>query len=84
MLPAMKTTEPYSPSARANASVNPVSNAGRNIGSMTRQNVCQRLAPRLAADSSISTSKSSSTGCTVRTMNGNPMKVSAIRMPSRV
>ena len=80
----MKMTEPYSPSARANASVKPVSNAGRSIGSVTRQNVCQRFAPRLAADSSISRSKSSSTGCTVRTMNGSPMNVSATSTPSRV
>ena len=32
MLPAMKTTEPYSPSARANASAKPVSSAGSTIG----------------------------------------------------
>ena len=29
MLPEMKTTEPYSPSARANASVKPVTSAGQ-------------------------------------------------------
>ena len=29
MLPEMKTTEPYSPSARANASAKPVSSAGQ-------------------------------------------------------
>ena len=42
------------------------------------------LAPRLAAASSISGSKSSRMGCTVRTMKGRPMKVRAIRTPSRV
>ncbi len=45
MLLEMKTTEPYSPSARANASAKPVSSAGLNIGKITRQNVCQRFAP---------------------------------------
>ena len=35
MLPAMKITEPYSPSARAKASVNPVSSAGTSAGKMT-------------------------------------------------
>lgn len=34
MLPEMKTTEPYSPSARANASVNPVTSAGVTDGRM--------------------------------------------------
>ena len=52
MLPAMKTTEPYSPTARAKASAKPVSSAGSSAGRITRQNVCQRLAPRLAAASS--------------------------------
>ena len=32
MLPAMKITEPYSPSARANASAKPVSSAGMSTG----------------------------------------------------
>ena len=41
MLPAMKTTEPYSPSARAKASAKPVSSAGAIAGSSTRRNVCQ-------------------------------------------
>ena len=74
-LPAMKITEPYSPTARAKASAKPVSSAGSSVGSTTRRNVCQRVAPRLAAASSISVSRSSSTGCTVRTTNGRPMKI---------
>ena len=41
--PEMKTTDPYSPSARANASVKPVSSAGMIAGSMTRRKICQRL-----------------------------------------
>ena len=32
MLPEMKTTEPYSPTARANASAKPVSHAGNRYG----------------------------------------------------
>ena len=43
----MKMTEPYSPSARANASAKPVSSAGVSIGKITRQKTCQRFAPRL-------------------------------------
>ena len=42
------------------------------------------VAPRLVAASSISTSRSSITGCSVRTTNGRPMKISAIVMPSGV
>ena len=44
----------------------------------------QRLAPSEAAASSSSFSRSSSTGCTVRTTNGRPMKTSATKMPSGV
>ena len=43
-----------------------------------------RRRPRLAAASSISASRSSSTGCTVRTTNGRPMKISATSTPSGV
>ena len=35
MLPATKITEPYSPTARANASANPVRIAGRSGGKTT-------------------------------------------------
>ena len=48
--------------ARANASANPVSSAGIRLGRITLETVCQRLAPRLAAASSISVSRSISTG----------------------
>ena len=63
----MKTTEPYSPSALAKAKAKPVSSAGNTVGRITRQKVCQRLAPRLAAASSASPSNSSKAGCKVRT-----------------
>ena len=80
----MKITEPYSPSARAKASAKPVSSAGVRIGRMTRVKVCQRVAPSVAAASSTSFCRSSSTGCRVRTTNGRPMKVSATHTPSGV
>ena len=54
------------------------------IGRITLVMICQRFAPSVAAASSSSASRSSSTGCTVRTTNGRPMKISAIRMPSGV
>ena len=84
MFPEMKTTEPYSPTARANASANPVSHAGRRLGRTTRRSTAARPAPRLAAASSTSASRSSMTGCRVRTTNGRPMKISATVMPSGV
>ncbi|OQA28036.1 MAG: hypothetical protein BWY58_00624 [Chloroflexi bacterium ADurb.Bin344] len=81
MLPAMKMTEPYSPMARANAIAKPVSSAGATVGKITWRKVCQRVAPRQVAASSNSFSASSSTGCTVRTTKGRPMKISAITTP---
>ena len=84
MLPAMKMTEPYSPTARAKASAKPVSSAGAMPGRMTRVKVCQRLAPRQLAASSSSRSASSSTGWTVRTTKGRPMKIRAMTTPLRL
>ena len=46
--------------------------------------VCQRVAPSVAAASSISCCRSSSTGCSVRTTNGRPMKVRATQTPTGV
>ena len=84
MLPAMKITEPYSPTARAKASAKPVSSAGSSAGRMTRRKVCQRPAPRRRGGLLQLGLESSSTGCTVRTTNGRPMKVSATTTPSGV
>src|SRR5476651_1474855 len=56
----------------------------RDGGQDDAAEVCQALAPRLAAASSSSRSASSSTGWTVRTTKGRPMKVSAMTMPSGV
>jgi hypothetical protein len=83
-LPDMKITEPYSPRARAKASVKPVTTAGSNDGNSTRLNVCHPDAPSDRAASSISSSRSWSTGCTVRTTNGRPMNVRATITPSGV
>ena len=83
-LPAMKITEPYSPMARAKAIAKPVSRAGAMAGKMMRVKVWKRVAPRHIAASSSSRSVSSSTGCTVRTTNGKPMKISAITTPFRL
>ena len=41
----MKITEPYSPTARANAMAAPVSMAGASDGRTTRVSVCSRVAP---------------------------------------
>ena len=80
----MKITDPYSPTARAKASVKPVITAGRTGGNTTRQRMLMREAPSMAADSSSSRSKSRSTGSTVRTTKGSPTKTSAMRMPTGV
>ena len=82
MLPAMKITEPYSPTARANASAKPVNRAGHSAGRITRTNVCHSEAPSVAAACSTSRSSSSSTGCSVRITNGSPMKMSATTTPN--
>ena len=84
MLPEMNTTDPYSPTARANASAKPVSHAGKRYGRMTRVSTCAAAgaeARRRLLDLAV---ESSMTGCSVRTTNGRPMKISAIVMPSGV
>ena len=70
--------------ARANASATPDSNAGSRCGNTMRRKIVSLLAPSDAAASSISRSSSISTGCTVRTTNGNVTKSSAISTPQRV
>ena len=81
-LPEMKTIDPYSPSARANASVKPVRSGGRRFGKTTRRNACRREAPRTPAASSSSGSRSWRTGWTARTTNGRPTNVSARTTPA--
>jgi hypothetical protein len=79
----MKITEPYSPTPRAKASAKPVSIAAqpRQDDARDRLPAVRRRAWRGLLDL---LSISSSTGCTVRTTNGRPMKVSAMTMPSGV
>ena len=55
MLPAMKMTEPYSPSARANARAPPVSSAGNTRQDNAPERLA-RVAPSVAAASSSSCS----------------------------
>src|SRR4051794_13681098 len=83
MLPATKITDPYSPSARAKASVKPVKIAGSRLGKITQRKICQRDAPSDDAASSTSASRLSKTGCTVRPTNGKLVKVSTSTMARR-
>ena len=50
-------------------------------GKITRKKVWSRLAPSVSAASSVSLEIPASTGSTVRTTNGRPMKVSATTTP---
>ena len=84
MFPEMKTTEPYSPTARANASAKPVASAGQSVGKSTRRKVCQRLAPRLAAASSSSGSRSCEHGLHGAHHERQPDEASATATPSGV
>jgi len=59
-----------------------VARTGRESGRMTRQNVCSRVAPSVNAASSTSLEISASTGSTVRTTKGRPMKVRATTTPA--
>jgi hypothetical protein len=52
MLPAMKITEPYSPTPRAKAMAQPVTSAGAISGKTTRRKIFHRPAPKVAAASS--------------------------------
>src|SRR4051812_6708274 len=84
MFPEMNTTEPYSPTPRANASAKPVSHAGYRYGKMIRPSTYSRDAPRLVAASSISASAPSMTDCSVLTTKGRPINTSATTMPRGV
>ena len=76
--------EPYSPTARAKARANPVMIVGSSVGAMMLKKVRTWLAPSVAAASSTSRSRFSSTGCRVRTAKGIPTNVSAMITPSGV
>src|SRR3954452_24973956 len=84
MLPEIRTTEPNSPTARANPNAAPETMAGTRFGRMIRRNVVAPEAPSEAAASSISRSSSSSTGCTARTEKGSVTNRSARTIAARV
>ena len=77
----MKTTLPYSPILLANAIVKPEINAGRISGKITSKKILALEAPNIAAASSYSFSTFSSTGCTLLTTNGIPIKTNATVIP---
>src|ERR1700730_16079865 len=81
IFPAMKITEPYSPIARAKANANPLSQAGKISGKITRRKIVNLLAPRLNAACSYSVSQSRSTGWTVRTTKGSPTNIRTSTIP---
>ena len=81
MWPDTTETAPNSPSARALHSSTPYSSAQRMFGSVTRQNVCQPLAPRLSAASSSSVPCCSISGISSRATKGNVTKIVASTMP---
>ena len=56
----------------------------RIAGRVTRQNVCQPLAPRVAAACSCSSPISCSTGITSRTTNGSETNITASTIPTGV
>ena len=84
MFPEIRTSEPNSPTARANARAPPATIAGARFGSTTRRKIVSGRAPSDAAASSISASSSSSTGCTLRMTNGRVTNSSAITTPTLV
>ena len=84
VFPAINTTLPYSPIHLAKAIVKPAMSAGRISGNITLKKIRVREAPNIAAASSYSFSTFSSTGCTLLTTNGIPIKTSATVIPIRV
>ena len=69
---------------REQTCANPVMIPGTSDGKMTRRNVAHRPAPSMAAASSVSASRLSSTGCRVRTTNGKPMNTITSTIPACV
>ena len=79
----VKIADPYSPTARANDSANPVNSAGSSAGNTTRANVCRRDAerPRSFLEFRASSTRAPLHGYAT---NGRPTNVSATTMPSGV
>ena len=82
MLPAMKITEPYSPTPRAKASAKPVASAGSDGRQDHPDEGLQPVrAERQRGFLDVAAETAASTGSTVRTTKGRPMKASATTMP---
>src|SRR5665811_794086 len=77
-LPANVIVAPNSPSARAHARTAPPKIPGAARGTLTRMNVCHRVAPELDATSSYVRSVVRMVPSTVMTRNGNATNVCAI------
>src|SRR3954454_18379554 len=77
-LPAKVIVAPNSPSARAQHRTAPAATPGATSGRVTRRNVVQRSAPRVAAASSKRASAARSAPSTLMTRNGIATNVSAI------
>src|SRR5262245_44023137 len=76
-LPETKIVEPNSPTARAKVSSAPDTMAPRKLGSVTCQNVCQRVAPMVAEASSSERLIVSKTGLITPNANGKVTKIFA-------
>ncbi len=76
-LPAKVMVAPNSPRLRAQASTQPASTPGRASGSVTRRNVVQRSAPRVAATTSNRSPAVRSAPSTLSTKNGSETNVCA-------
>src|SRR4051812_9794743 len=70
MRPVTTYTPPYSPAARAVHRITPYRRPHLTPGSVTHENICQPLAPRLRAASSSSAPFASITGTNSRATNG--------------
>src|SRR5262245_25479208 len=79
--PETTLTAPNSPMARALHRSTPYSKPHLMFGTVTRQNICQALAPSVRAASSSSGPSASITGINSRAMNGNVTNVVARMMP---
>src|SRR4029450_9384528 len=77
-LPAKVIVAPNSPNARAQQSTAPAATPGATSGRVTRRNVVQRPAPRVAAASSNRASAARSAPSTLITRNGIATKVSGV------
>ena len=81
MWPETTLTAPNSPIARALHRITPYSSAHFTLGSVTRQNICQPLAPSTRAASSCSWPCACISGISSRATKGKVTKIVASTMP---